>query len=50
MYITEINQEFEGDVWFPEIDMESWKVVKRETGLKDEKNPFDYEYVDYELK
>lgn len=48
MYITEINQEFDGDVSFPEINMSEWKVTEREKGLKDEKNPFDYEYVTYE--
>ena len=48
MYITEINQEFDGDVSFPEINMSEWKVTEREKGLKDEKNPFDYEYVKYE--
>ena len=47
MYITEINQEFEGDVSFPEINMEEWKIVSKEKGLKDEKNPYDYEYVTY---
>ena len=48
MYITEINQEFEGDVSFPEINMNEWKITQREQGLKDEKNPYDYEYVTYE--
>ena len=47
MYITEINQDFEGDVSFPKINMEEWKVESREKGLKDEKNPYDYEYVTY---
>ena len=47
MYITEINQEFEGDVSFPKINMKEWKVESREKGLKDEKNPYDYEYVTY---
>ena len=48
MYITEIDQDFEGDVYFPEIDSSEWKVTNKEKGLKDEKNPFDYEYVTYE--
>jgi len=48
MYITEINQDFEGDVSFPEVDLKQWKVTEREQGLKDEKNPYDYEYVTYE--
>ena len=50
LYITEINQEFEGDVYFPKIKEEDWKVVEREQGLKDEKNPYDYEYVTYVKK
>ena len=48
MYITEINQEFDGDVSFPEIDLSKWKVTQREKGLTDEKNPYEYEYVTYE--
>ena len=47
MYITEIDQEFEGDVSFPEINKEEWNIVDKEKGLKDEKNPYDYNYVTY---
>ena len=47
LYITYINQEFEGDVYFPEINENEWQVVEKEKGLKDEKNLFDYEYVTY---
>ena len=50
LYVTKINREFEGDVYFPEIDEKVWKVVETEKGLKDEKNPYDYEYVTYERK
>lgn len=50
LYVTKINQEFEGDVYFPEIDEKVWKVVETEKGLKDEKNPYDYEYVTYERR
>lgn len=48
MYVTHINKEFEGDVYFPEISENDWKITEREKGLRDEKNPFDYEYVTYE--
>ena len=50
LYVTKINQEFEGDVYFPEIDEKVWKVVETEKGLKDEKNPYDYKYVTYERR
>lgn len=48
LYVTKINQEFEGDVYFPQIDENEWKIVETEKGVKDEKNPYDYEYVTYE--
>lgn len=47
MYITEIAQEFEGDVSFPEINKEEWNIVEVQKGLKNEKNPYDYNYVTY---
>ena len=48
MYITEINKDFDGDVWFPKIDLDKWKITNKEKGLTDENNPFEYEYVTYE--
>ena len=50
LYVTKINQEFDGDVYFPEIDEKIWKVVETEKGIKDEKNPYDYEYITYVRK
>ena len=50
LYITKINESFEGDVYFPEINEEEWQEVKREKGLKNEDNPFDYDYIDYVRK
>ena len=47
MYITEIDQEFNGDVYFPEINKNEWKEVERTPGLTDEKNPYKYSYVTY---
>lgn len=48
MYVTEIEQEFEGDAFFPRINTEIWQETSREKGPKDEKNNLDYDYVTYE--
>lgn len=48
LYITEINHTFEADTFFPEIDYSLWKLVSREQGPRDVKNPFDYEFLVYE--
>ena len=50
MYVTEINQEFDGDASFPKISLESWKEVSREKGIKNEENPLDFDYVVYKRK
>lgn len=47
IYATVINEEFDGDTYFPIIDEKTWKIQKREKGIKNEKNPYDYEYIDY---
>ena len=47
MYITQINENFEGNIIFPKFDTEKWEVIDREEGIKDENNKFDYEYITY---
>jgi dihydrofolate reductase len=47
MYITKINKDFDGDAFFPEISSEEWEVVSKEKGIKNDENPFDYDYVTY---
>lgn len=47
MYITEIDEDFDGDVYFPKIDLNQWKVIKKEKGITNEKNPYQYEYITY---
>jgi len=50
MYITKIDHDFNGDIFFPEIDESKWKIADREKGTKNEENPYDYEYITYVKK
>lgn len=50
MYITKINEDFDGDAFFPEIKEEDWRIVDTQKGIKDEQNPFDYDYITYVRK
>ena len=50
MYITRINEDFEGDTYFPQIDENMWKIVEQIKGPRDEENPYDYDYITYERK
>ena len=50
MYITKINQDFDGDAFFPKISEEEWKIIDIQKGIKDEQNPYDYEYITYVRK
>lgn len=45
--ITEVHEEFEADVFFPEIDAEVWEEVSREDYSADEKNKYNYSFVSY---
>jgi dihydrofolate reductase len=46
IYYTEVKARFDGDTFFY-LDKSKWKEVKREDHLKDEKNKFDYSFLEY---
>lgn len=50
IYLTKINNEFDGDTFFPEINFNEWKEVSFENGEKDEKNPYHYTFHVFEKK
>jgi dihydrofolate reductase len=50
LYVTKIKQVFEGDAFFPEINKEQWKEVSRLDFSKDEKNKYDYSFLEFVKK
>jgi dihydrofolate reductase len=50
LYITEVQTIAEGDVYFPEVDKNDWKEIKREKRKADAENIYDLEFVVYEKK
>lgn len=50
LYLTYIHQNFEGDTFFPEFNINEWKEVSREDHEPDEKNLYKYSFVILEKK
>jgi dihydrofolate reductase len=50
LYITLIHEDFAGDTFFPEFNLGEWELVSNEQGIKDEKNPYDYDFRLYVRK
>jgi dihydrofolate reductase len=46
--LTEIDQPFEGDAYFPVFDRRVWALVSRTPGIRDEKNDIPYAFAVYE--
>lgn len=47
MYITAVNDEFDGDVFFPDIDQKVWKIVDNTEQLKNNKNSLSYRFITF---
>lgn len=45
MYLTHIDEDFEGDTKFPEFDMQEWKELERGAYGPDEQNPHRYVFI-----
>lgn len=45
IYLTVIHHSFEGDVFFPELNMQEWKEMSRVAGPVDEKNKYPHDYI-----
>jgi len=47
LYVTRIHHSFEGDTWFPEIDLGLWKQETREDHEADHSNPYAYSFMKF---
>jgi dihydrofolate reductase len=50
LYITRVHAEVEGDTFFPEIDLEAWRLISREDHDADDKNQYPFSFLTYERK
>ena len=50
LYITFINGEFDGDMFFPDVDLSQWNEVSREVFHADQENNADLFFVVYEKR
>lgn len=44
IYLTLIDEDFDGDTFFPQLDEQGWLEEAREDHASDEKNPYDYSF------
>jgi dihydrofolate reductase len=50
LHITQIHHAFEGDTWFPEISPKEWTLVSETHHPADEKNQWEYSFLEYVRK
>ncbi len=50
LYLTEIQQDFAGDAFFPEFDKTAWQELSRSVHRQTEPQPLDYHFVTYRRK
>lgn len=50
LYLTIIHHEFDGDTFFPDINLAEWQETEREDHLPDEVNRYSYSFITLEKK
>jgi len=45
IFLTRIDNRFDGDKFFPKVNYEEWTEKHREKGVKDKDNPYDYWHI-----
>lgn len=50
LYLTQINQDFSGDTFFPDVDMNNWTETEREDVQDDPGVNFSYSFLKFESR
>ena len=50
LYLTYVENSYQGDAWFPDFDIEEWQLIASEEHRADAKNSSDYRFVTYQRK
>ena len=50
LYITHVHKKRSADIFFPEIDRKTWKVIDKEEHKPKDKDDIPYTYIIYERK
>ena len=48
LYLTLIDEEFEGDTFFPDYTQFNWKQIQKHSYMADDKNPHPYTFLTLE--
>ena len=48
LYLTKVHKDFEGDCFFPEININEWNLISEEDCSSDKQNDFTYSYLIFE--
>ena len=47
LILTRVDCEIDGDIYYPEIDLSSWKLIKTQSFTKDTNNDYDFKIEEY---
>ncbi|MEG0794983.1 MAG: dihydrofolate reductase [Odoribacter sp.] len=50
LYLTKVHTSPEGDTFIPNIDLDEWDLICQEGYEADEKNEYNYTFIDYQRK
>ena len=45
--LTRVHGQFDADTFFPDIDLDKWKLTQKESHSKDEKHNYSFDYETY---